>query len=216
MFSRTMLLTAIGLLILLAGSAGAQEDLQHYVNRYQQVKISRSVHERLARYQHLINYFSSLYYIKPRYRVDADFLKALIIAESYVDSRAQSDKDARGLTQITYPTGKEAAQELVETGFPFRFVTLQRLKNLQPEDLYDPAVNLLIACYLIAKYNHQYAGRIELVVSAWNAGGGSIVNNTPPGYEETLDLIGKVNGYFLALRKQRQLSAGLVSYPPSS
>ena len=214
-FSRWLLLTGAGLLVLLPGTAAGQKNLQHYVSKYQQVKISNSLHNRLTRYQHLISYFSSIYYIKPRYRIDADFLQALIIAESFGDSRARSDKDARGLTQILYPTAKQAARELAETGFPFRFVTCQQLSRLKPEDLYEPAINLLIACYLIAKYNHHYQGRIELVVSAWNAGEGSIVNNSPPAYTETLDLIGKVNGYFLALRKQRQRSVGLV-FPPAS
>ena len=192
------------------------EDLEGYVWKYRQVRVSRSMHQRLAPYQHLINYFSSLHYIKPGYRVDADFLAALVIAESAVDNLAQSNKDARGLTQILYSTGREAAWELAQTGFPFRFIDRNRLLNLMPDDLYDPAINLLIACYLIAKYNHQYQGRLELVVSAWNAGGGAIVNNTPPNFQETLDLIGKVNGYFIALRKQRWLSLSLTSKTPSS
>lgn len=166
---------------------------------------------RLAHYKHLIDYFSSLQYIQPRHYVNSDFLAALIIAESAVENSAHSNKDARGLTQILYPTGKQAAQELAETGYHFRYVNQQQLRNLQPNDLHDPAINLLLACYLIAKYNAKYQGRIDLVVSAWNAGGGSIVNNSPPLYEETLDLIGKVNGYFLALQKQRIVTASVES-----
>lgn len=201
----------MSLLLLQPASSPAQDVLQHFVNKYQQVKIGKSLRERLARHRHLIHYFSSLYYVKHRHRVNPHFLSALIIAESSANPRARSNKDARGLTQILFSTARQAAVELVETGYPFRYVSHAQLRNLKPNDLYDPAINLLIACYLLAKYNHQFQGRIELVVSAWNAGSGSIVNNTPPPYIETLDLIGKVNGYFVALLKQRDISAQLLS-----
>ncbi len=202
-------------LILQPVTIQAQSVLQHYVNKYQQVKIGKTLRERLVRHHHLIDYFSSLYYIKPRHRVDPDFIRALIIAESSAQPGARSTKDARGLTQILFATARQAAMELEESGYPFRYVTNDQLRNLKPNDLYDPAINLLIACYLIAKYNHQYHGRMELVVSAWNAGCGSIVNNTPPPYTETLDLIGKVNGYFIALLKQREMSERFVSHRSS-
>lgn len=209
--SRIVLLVVIGLLLLQPTSIQAQDGLLHFVNKYQRVKINKSLHKRLARHRHLINYFSSLYFVKPRHHVNPDFLSALIIAESSVDPKARSNKDARGLTQLLFSTARQAAMELAETGYPFRYVSHAQLRNLKPNDLYDPAINLLIASYLIAKYNHQYQGRIELVVSAWNAGCGSIVNNTPPRYLETMDLIGKVNGYYVALLKQRKLSAQSVS-----
>lgn len=209
--SRIIPLIIFGLLLLQPESIHARGGLQHFVNKYQQVQIGKSLRQRLAQHRHLINYFSSLYFIKPRHHVDPDFLRALIIAESSARPTARSNKDARGLTQILYATAQQAATELAETGYPFRYVSHAQLRNLKPNDLYDPAINLLIACYLIAKYNHQYQGRIELVVSAWNAGSGSIVNNTPPPYIETLDLIGKVNGYFVALLKQREMSAQVVS-----
>lgn len=192
----------LGLLLLQPVNIQARENLSHYVSKYQKVKIGKSLRERLNRHHHLINYFSSLHYIKPRHNINPNFLRALIIAESSANPRALSNKNARGLTQILYSTAQPAAKELAKTRYPFRYVTHAQLKNLKPKDLYNPAINLLIACYLIAKYNHQYQGRLELVVSAWNAGSGSIVNNKPPPYIETLDLIGKVNGYYVALLKQ--------------
>jgi hypothetical protein len=42
-----------------------------------------------------------------------------------------------------------------------------------------------------------------LVVSAWNAGRGAVKNGQPPAYDETLDLIGKVNAYFVLFLQQR-------------
>ena len=204
---RIIMLIVLTLLLLQPVNSQAREVLRHYINKYQKVKIDQSLRKRLDRQHHLISYFSSLHYIKPRHNINPDFLRALIIAESSAKPKALSNKDARGLTQILYSTARPAAKELAKTGFPFRYVTHEQLNNLKPKDLYNPAINLLIACYLIAKYNHQYQGRIELVVSAWNAGTGSIVNNRPPPYIETLDLIGKVNGYYVELLRQGEMAS---------
>lgn len=205
--ARTTLLIIISLLLMLPTNTHARKELLPFINKYKRVQVSQYHHKRLAQYRHLIDYFSSLHYVKPRHNVNPDFLSALMIAESSVNTKARSNKDARGLTQILYSTGRQAALELARTQYTFRYVHRKQLLNLKPNDLYNPAINLLIASYLIAKYNHQYQGRIELVISAWNAGTGSIINNTPPRYRETLDLIGKVNGYYLALRKQRQFAS---------
>lgn len=198
-------LVVILLLAMPATSTASNDRLKPHIQKYRYVTLSDSVFERLSMYDEMIEYFTSLHYFVPKHRVSANFLKALIIAESNVEHRAVSPKNARGLTQIMHETGQRAARELVGRQFPFRFVNQAKLKNLQPHDLYDPAINLLIASFLISKYNHRYDGRIELVISAWNAGEGAIRNGNPPPYRETLDLIGKVNGYYLALLdKQRQ------------
>ena len=81
-----------------------------------------------------------------------------------------------------------------------------KLKDLQPDDLYDPATNILLACYLISKYNHDYNGQLELVVAAWNAGRNSITDDLqPPNYQETLNLIGKINGYYIYLLDKKKM-----------
>lgn len=171
--------------------------LKKYVTKYKELQVSQAQHTRLARYDHLIKYFSSFSFFLPRHKVNPDFIRALILAESDARPRAKSNKKARGLTQITMGTGKEAAEDLVKKNIPFRYVNKRRLQYLTAEDLYDPAVNILLACYLIAKYNFQHNGKLDLVVSAWNAGEYSIKNKKPPEYKETLNHIGKVNGYFI-------------------
>jgi len=182
--------------------------LNHYVKKYKAIQVSAEQEKRLARYDHLIRYFCSFSYFQPRHKVNPDFIRALILAESNANPRATSNKDARGLTQITYATGKLAATELARKNIHFRYVSRKRLQNLRPADLYNPAINILLACYLIAKYNFQHKGRLDLVVSAWNAGEYSIVNGQPAQYRETLNHIGKVNGYFVYFlskhRKYRQ------------
>jgi len=105
------------------------------------------------------------------------------------------------LGQILFTTGKRAASELAQTGYSFKYVKHFRLLHLRRKDLYDPAINILLTCYLISKYNNEYDGKLDLVLTAWNAGDNteSLDSSLPAPYHETFDLIGKVNGYYLYL-----------------
>ncbi len=183
----------------------AHAELIDYVRKYQSVSISSGVLERLAPYEHLINYFTSFDYFRPNHRVSADFIKALILAESSADPRAISPKGAAGLGQIILTTGQQAARELYDSDTVFRYVSRETLNNIQHHDLLDPATNILLTCYLIAKYNLKFNGKLELVLSAWNAGENttSLSRGEHAPYRETKDLIGKVNGYYIYLLKQR-------------
>ena len=183
---------------------GHASTIDSYVRKYLSVELSSTQKAGIGPHEHLIHYFSSLSYFRPNYKINPDFVRALMLAESGGDQFAVSGKNALGLCQLLYSTAKDAAREFLATGIRVRFVTEERLRTLQPIDLFDPAVNILLACYLIAKYNHAYDGRLDLVVAAWNAGQGSILNGRPPRYPETLELIGKVNGYLLAFRKHRR------------
>lgn len=198
---------APGLLLFLALSAtGSAAPMDKYVNHYKGVAISEPSVEKLSQYNDHIYYFTSFSFFKPRHKVSPDFMKALILAESGSDPRALSNKDARGLTQILPETGKRAARELYNQKMEFTYVSREKLKDLQPDDLFDPATNILLACYLISKYNHDYNGRLELVVAAWNAGSNSITDDLqPPDYQETLNLIGKINGYFIYLLDKKKM-----------
>jgi len=194
------------LLVLLAGAPLYGAPMDPYVKKYNGVVISESAVAKLAEYDEYIYYFSGFSFFKPRHKVSPDFIKALVLAESAADPRALSDKDARGLTQILPETGRIAARELYGRDMQFEHVSREKLENLQPEDLYDPAINILLACYLISKYNHDFNGQLELVVSAWNAGRNSITDDLqPPDYKETLNLIGKINGYFIYLLDQKRV-----------
>ncbi len=199
-----LLLCSFLLFFPIVESVQAKASLNTYVNKYKNVEISQKSVDKLAEYNDLITYFCSFYFFRPRYKVSPDFLKALILAESGTDPHALSNKNARGLTQILPETGRLAAKELFDRQTDFEHISRSRLKNLQPDDLYDPAINILLACYLIAKYNYRYNGELKLVVSAWNAGANSINNNEPPDYRETLNLIGKINGYLIYLLNQKK------------
>ncbi|MBM9514076.1 lytic transglycosylase domain-containing protein [Desulfobulbus marinus] len=122
------------------------------------------------------------------------------MADSNGDTQALSFKNARGLTQIIFTTGQETARAITRSQAidleQIEYVTRTQLEQLAPEDLNDSAVNIMLACYQISKYNKEYQGHLDLVVSAWNLGAGSNNNGHPPEYQETLNLIGKVNGLF--------------------
>lgn len=152
---------------------------------------------RLTHFEKYINYFTSVRYGPENSRVSSAYIRSLICAESSANPRAISNKGARGLSQIMPETGRIAARELFESGIDFEFVDERRLKNLRAEDLYDPAINILIACYLSATYLDQFLGRHDLVVSAWNAGPGAVTayGNRPPPYAETHQLMARVQGY---------------------
>ncbi len=193
-------------------AAPVQGGMGQYVRKYKNVKASSKQLQKLDKYNHLIEYFSSFAYFKARHKVNPDFMRALILSESNANPQALSKKYAKGLAQIMNETGKIAARDLSRRNFNFRYVSKAKLRNLQPRDLYDPAVNILLACYLISKYNHDFNGKLDLVVAAWNAGAGSIKNNRPPQYKETLNLIGKVNGYFVYFMRQRQKGVRYAAY----
>lgn len=200
------LLTFFCLVSLLFVTESAQGSLHGYVKKYKDTKVSQHSLKKLAKYNYLIEYFASFSYFRPKHKVSADFIRALILAESNGDPNALSHKNAMGLGQIILTTGREAARELSKSTTRFRYIDHNRLKNLQTRDLYDPAMNILLTCYLISKYNYKFDGKLELVLSAWNAGENvkTLAYGQPPPYKETLNLIGKVNGYYLYLLRQKR------------
>lgn len=205
-FLRIYILAAVCVLGCLTGvTAIARADLNAYVRKYTSATIPNDALRRLQRYDHLITYFTSFYYFQPNYRVNADFVRALILAESAAHNDAVSRKDALGLGQIILTTGQQAARELYHSNTYFRYVKKERLRDISRTDLLDPATNILLTCYLIAKYNNMFGGRLELVISAWNAGENtsSLAVGKYAPYTETKELIGRVNGYYLYLLKKR-------------
>lgn len=203
LFSICFLFSPSFIFLLLPASSDAE--ITSYVNQYRNTTLTKAQLQRINRYDHLIQYFSGFSYFQPRHKVSPDFIRALILAESNAKPKAVSNKNAHGLGQIIYSTGKQAALELSKSSVHFNYVTKNTLRNLTKEDLFDPATNILLTCYLIAKYNYKFDGKLELVLSAWNAGEytDSLSNMKHAPYKETENLIGKVNGYYLYLIRNR-------------
>jgi len=159
--------------------------------------------ERLQRYASRIRYFSGLVYTRTGITVDADFVRALIAAESGARPRAVSEDGAVGLMQIRPETGRRAARKLYASEYDFRYVDRDRLQSLQAQDLKDPAVNILIGCYLLDRYNAAFGGHLGRTIGAWNAGPDRVrqYEGTPP-FQETLGLLAQVNAFYLFFRRR--------------
>ncbi len=193
----------LGIIFILTTVTDSYGTLQNSIKKYKNNKVSRDEVIKLTRYDHLIRYFSGFSYFIPRHKVSPNFIRALILAESGANHMAVSSKNALGLSQIILTTGKEAAKILSQSNTVFRYVSKEQLENLSQNDLFDPAINILLTCYLVAKYNYKFDGKLDLVVSAWNAGENtdSLNYGLHAPYQETEDLIGKINAYYIDLLK---------------
>jgi soluble lytic murein transglycosylase-like protein len=158
---------------------------------------SRSALARLKQYDSYVDYFTSLRYGPAQQSVSADYLRALILTESASDRWAVSHKGARGLTQIMPSTGRIAAAEIAATGVDYRYVDESDFARLPTDRLFEPAVSILIACYLSAKYQADFGGDLELVAAAWNAGPHRVAQYglRPPPYAETHRMLRTLSGY---------------------
>ena len=89
--------------------------------------------------------------------VDPRFLLAIMKQESVFRSGAKSPAGARGLLQLVYDTAikyKDAA------GYP----------DLQPDDLYRPAVNIALGAEYVAVLKEQFGGLYEAIAASYNGG----------------------------------------------
>ncbi len=81
--------------------------------------------------------------------------------ESLFDSFAQSASDARGLTQITPPTGQEIASQL---NWPPAY---------SDQDLYRAIVSINFGTYYLARQRDYFNGDIYTALAAYNGGPGN-------------------------------------------
>jgi soluble lytic murein transglycosylase-like protein len=199
--------TALFLIILfcLIFSDKSEGSLYSSVRKYKDNTIDKQAIDRLSEFDTLIRYFTSFSYFVPHHKTSPDFIRALILAESSANPKAVSNKNAIGLGQIILTTGKQAGLELAKSKVRFRYVSQNTLLHLKEKDLFDPAVNILLTCYLIAKYNYKFDGKLHLVMTAWNAGENteSLNHGQHAPYKETEDLIGKVNSYYVYLLRNK-------------
>jgi soluble lytic murein transglycosylase len=195
----------LGIVFFLAAATKTHSSLHNSINKYKNNRLSQDQIEKISRYDHFIRYFTGFSYFIPKNKISPDFIRALILAESGASHDAVSSKNALGLGQILLSTGKETAAQLAQSKVHFRYISKERLGNLRAEDLFDPAINILLTCYLVAKYNYKFDGRLELVVSAWNAGENteSLSYGRHAPYQETENLIGKINAYYIYLLKHK-------------
>lgn len=93
--------------------------------------------------------------------LDPNFVRALILQESYYDPKAKSRVGATGLMQLMPPTAKELATRL---RIPF---AASRLEN--------PDVNISLGTYHLKMMVNMFGGNTYLATAAYNAGQGNVL-----------------------------------------
>ncbi|HCF51500.1 MAG TPA: lytic transglycosylase [Syntrophomonas sp.] len=96
-----------------------------------------------------------------QYDVDPYLIFSIIRAESGFQTTARSPVGARGLMQIMPETADWIAAQ-------------KSIKQFDTADLHDPQVNIEFGCWYLASLNKEFAGRLPIVVAAYNAGSGRV------------------------------------------
>ncbi|CAN5320187.1 hypothetical protein BH10ACI1_BH10ACI1_33060 [soil metagenome] len=134
-------------------------------------------------------------------KIDPRFLLAIMKQESSFNPRAKSPAAARGLLQLVFDT---AIKYKNQSGYP----------NLQPDDLYNPTVNIAIGSSYVAELRDQFNGMYEAIAASYNGGEDNAarwLNRSKPkdagifaaevGFAETKSYVFKVMNNFRVYRE---------------
>ncbi|MGL4741926.1 MAG: lytic transglycosylase domain-containing protein [Sarcina sp.] len=94
--------------------------------------------------------------------VNPFLVKGIIKTESNYNPNAISNKNAKGLMQITNETGEWIASKL-------------GVKNFTPEMLYNPKINIEFGCWYIKNLENEF-GEKNVAIAAYNAGRTNVEN----------------------------------------
>lgn len=89
--------------------------------------------------------------------VDAALVYSIMREESGFRPRVVSPVGARGLLQIMQPTGERLAQAVGH-------------ENFDPEDLFEPDINIRLGCHYLADLSRRFGGRLSAAIASYNAG----------------------------------------------
>jgi len=96
-----------------------------------------------------------------QYDVDPYLIFSIIRAESGFQTAARSPVGARGLMQIMPETADWIAKQM-------------GIKQFEITDLHDPQINIEMGCWYLASLNKEFAGRLPMMIAAYNAGSGRV------------------------------------------
>lgn len=108
------------------------------------------------------NYLGILQDKTKDYYVDPYLALSVIKAESNFNKDAISSKEAYGLMQLLYSTANEVNSEVL------------LVDNLQPSDLYNEEVNIILGTKYLSNLIKYYNGNHHLAICAYNAGCGNV------------------------------------------
>ena len=142
--------------------------------------------------------------------VEPELLQALIATESGFDARAVSPKGAIGLMQVMPDTA-------------VRFGLGGDNRATVEKKLLDPAINLTTGLRYVRFLMNLFAGRLDLVLAAYNAGEGAVqrAGHAIPNYPETLNYVRTVMQLYTLLKPAAprdvvptSVAEGAVPFPP--
>ncbi len=90
-------------------------------------------------------------------KIDPRFVLAIMKQESSFKANAKSPAGARGLIQLVFDT---AIKYKDEAGY----------RNLKPDDLYSPEINVAIGSIYIRELKKEFDGMYEAIAASYNAG----------------------------------------------
>lgn len=108
-----------------------------------------------------IGYESIIVKYSNEYNLDPYLVASIINVESKYDTYAISNKEAKGLMQISPQTGKWASEVL-------------KIDNYSEDDLFDPETNIKIGTWYLSVLIKEFDGNLDLVLAAYNAGSGNV------------------------------------------
>jgi soluble lytic murein transglycosylase-like protein len=132
----------------------------------------------------VITYGDIIHRAAKTYRIPPDLIAAVIKCESNWQTRAESRKGARGLMQVMPKTAKSEFY-------------------VDPEQLWDPSVNIHIGTAYLRILANRYAGNPMDTISAYNAGPGRLDSGRPIPME-TRRYSNCVYRWFKTYRKRRK------------
>jgi soluble lytic murein transglycosylase len=93
--------------------------------------------------------------------LDPSWVMAVILAESGFNPRALSPAGARGLMQLMPETAHDVARRM-------------GMRDFNPEDLWDPYINIAMGCFYLNERLRGFNGDIRLALAAYNGGQGNV------------------------------------------
>ncbi|MEG2353476.1 MAG: lytic transglycosylase domain-containing protein [Clostridium sp.] len=93
--------------------------------------------------------------------VDPYLVFSVIKAESNFDIQGKSNKNARGLMQVTPST----AQWIVEQ---------MGMEAIDIDSLYEPEINIKLGTWYLRNLRDEFGDNVDLILSAYNAGRGNV------------------------------------------
>lgn len=124
-----------------------------------------------------------------QHNIDVELLHAIIATESGFDPRAVSPKGAIGLMQVMPETA-------------VRFGVNPQAKDSLQSRLAEPLTNIQAGTRYLRHLMNLFAGKLELVLAAYNAGEGAVqrAGNRIPDFRETQNYVRTVTQLYALLK----------------